>query len=124
MTALQVRDFPADLYEELRSCAREQDRSLSQQTVHILREYLQAYGQAKDDAELTVRTAACRIGDATDEGEGAAARRTERRRKTFEEIDALPVFAVPEDFPEPAELVRDMREERDGRLASGLEDKR
>ena len=121
MTALQVRDFPADLYEDLRSCAREQDRSLSQQTVHILREYLQAYGQAKEDAGLTVRTTACRIGDAKDEGEGIAARRAERRRKAFEEIDALPAFTVPEDFPEPAELVRDMREERDGQLADGPE---
>lgn len=43
MPALQVRDFPDDLYAELKRCAAEEDRSISQQTVHILREYLKAY---------------------------------------------------------------------------------
>lgn len=45
MSALQVKDFPRDLYEELGVCAETQDRSLSQQTMHILREYLHAYRQ-------------------------------------------------------------------------------
>lgn len=40
MPALQVKDFPSDLYEELRAYAAMQDRSISQQTVHVLREYL------------------------------------------------------------------------------------
>lgn len=31
MPALQVKDFPSDLYEDLRACASRQDRSLSQQ---------------------------------------------------------------------------------------------
>ena len=42
MPALQVRDFPDDLYAELKNCAAEEDRSISQQTVHIVREYLSA----------------------------------------------------------------------------------
>ena len=37
MPALQVRDFPDDLYAELKNCAAEEDRSISQQTVHIAR---------------------------------------------------------------------------------------
>ena len=45
MPALQVKDFPAELYEELRACAAAEDRSISQQTVRILREYLRAYRQ-------------------------------------------------------------------------------
>lgn len=40
MPALQVKDFPSDLYEELCACAAMQDRSISRQTVHVLREYL------------------------------------------------------------------------------------
>lgn len=43
MPALQVKDFPADLYEDLRACAAENDRSISQQTTSILRSYLAAY---------------------------------------------------------------------------------
>ena len=38
MPALQVKDFPNDLYEDLRACAMMQDRNISQQTVHVLRE--------------------------------------------------------------------------------------
>ena len=37
MPALQVRDFPEELYNQLRSCAAEQDRSISQQTTYVLR---------------------------------------------------------------------------------------
>ena len=50
MPALQVKDFPSDLYEELRECAARQDRSISQQTVHVLREYLRAYRQGGGSA--------------------------------------------------------------------------
>ena len=43
MPALQVRELPEDLYEALRECASNEDRSISQQTIHILRDYLRAY---------------------------------------------------------------------------------
>lgn len=43
MPALQVRDCPAPLYEELRQCAAEQDRSIAQQTLYVLRRYLRWY---------------------------------------------------------------------------------
>ena len=119
MPALQVKDFPSDLYEELRECAVAQDRSISQQTVRIVREYLIAYRQAD-----------CAVAPATDSPvrpipmqRGAEALKPEisedrfdRRKKVFEAIDALPQFEVPLDFSEPAELVRNMREERDARL--------
>ena len=38
----------------------------------------------------------------------------------FGAIDALPTFQVPADFPEPAELVRQMREERDDQIVPEL----
>ena len=44
----------------------------------------------------------------------------ETRNQVFEAIDALPTFEVPADFPEPAELVRQMREERDDQIVPEL----
>lgn len=55
MPALQVKDFPSDLYEELRACAAIQGRSISQQTVHVLREYLHAYRHGGCTATWVVR---------------------------------------------------------------------
>ncbi len=113
MPALQVREFPEDLYEALRVCANNEDRSISQQTVHILRDYLRAYraggGQVAWAAVPTAQPAPP-ASYGTDERE----HRARKRALAFERIDALPPFDVPEGFPEPAELVRSAREERDG----------
>ena len=46
--------------------------------------------------------------------------RIERRRKVFEAIDAMPKFEVPDGFPEPAELIQEMREERDDQIVPEL----
>lgn len=40
MPSLQVKDFPEDLYEELKEYAAEEQRSVSQQTIYCLREHL------------------------------------------------------------------------------------
>ena len=123
MPALQVKDFPSDLYDQLRECAAAQDRSISQQTVHVLREYLRAYRQGGGSASWVVRPvverpdAVLRTSDRTAE---TPEERAERRRKLFERIDTLPKFEVPDDFPEPAEIVRQMREEHDDRIVPEL----
>lgn len=123
MPVLQVKDFPADLYEELRACAVVQDRNISQQTVHIVREYLRAYRQAGSSASWVVRPAIDRpdgqlcAKSCVDE---TPEERIERRRKVFEAIDAMPKFEVPDGFPEPAELIQEMREERDDQIVPEL----
>ncbi len=128
MPALQVKEFPADLYDDLRSCAAEQDRSISQQTVHILREYLRAYRQAAGRVDWVARAvesdAPGRLAfptehTADDERRG----RIERRKRLFERIDAAPRFSVPDDFPSPAELIRADRGERDARIALAVDGK-
>lgn len=123
MPALQVKDFPPDLYDELRVCAASDDRSISQQTVHILREYLQARRQLGGRVGWTVcpveqgtATAGARRRAADEERQACI----ERRKKVFAAIDALPAFEVPEGFPEPAELIRQMREERDDQIVPEL----
>lgn len=39
--------------------------------------------------------------------------RIEKRKELFAEIDKLPKFDVPDDFPDTVELIRQGREERD-----------
>ena len=40
MPALQVKDCPTEVYEELRRCASRENRSISQQALTILEDYL------------------------------------------------------------------------------------
>ena len=112
MPALQVRDFPDGLYDELRECAKSQDRSISQQTTHILRAYLEMH-RGSDVAERDVATGPARDGDMPEA-------RTERLERVFAHIDSLPGLSDDEGLPSPAEVVREMREERDGQIASNL----
>ena len=42
MPSLQVRNLPDFIYEGLRACAKEDNRSLAQETTFILQEYLAA----------------------------------------------------------------------------------
>ena len=46
--------------------------------------------------------------------------RIEKRRKIFEEIEAFQHPEIPDDFPSPAELVRQGREERDEQIFAAL----
>lgn len=136
MPALQVRDFPDDLYAELKSCAAEEDRSISQQTVHILREYLKAYKRLAGRSDwmvipkTEVQTSVLGGGahsfpkresyycDTATEAERQA--RIERRRKIFEEIEQDPSFDLPEEYSDIAQMIRDMREERDEQIFAAL----
>jgi hypothetical protein len=62
MPALQVRDFPAELYSCLRDCAKREHRSISQQTIIAVREHLdnkRARGSSEyANTELTENTTA------------------------------------------------------------------
>lgn len=123
MPALQVKDFPTDLYEELRVCAQSQDRSISQQTTHILRAYLRTYRWSDDGVERFAQPASRRAHGSAPNAD-TPEMRAERRRRLLAEIDALPKFEVPDDFPSAAELVREMRDERDAQNVPELRDVR
>lgn len=124
MPALQVKDFPSDLYDDLRECAAGQDRNISQQTVHILREYLRAYKQlgssiswkasgSEPEASRKPAFEICAGGKALDQ---ETRMRIERRKRAFEKIDALSKPGSLSSEPSAAELIRQMREERDARI--------
>ena len=50
MPALQVREFPAGLYEELREFAAANHRSMAQQTVYAVDAMIHGAGQGQSDA--------------------------------------------------------------------------
>jgi len=96
MVALQVRDFPPELYEELRACAQREHRSIAQQTIVAVQYYLVHQNERIESAQRTP----------------AHIDRIERRKRIFERIDALPTFKDPEGFPTPEQIVREMRDSR------------
>lgn len=118
MPSLQVRDLPEPLYEELRRCAAEEDRSISQQTVHLLRSSLEAYRLrqegleqmlAQDESLAQVIQLLTIHSPHEDE---QAADRIKRRKETFARLDKDPLPSIGE-FADPAAVIRAMREERD-----------
>jgi plasmid stability protein len=97
MPALQVRDFPADLYEELKARAKRESRSLSQQTIVAVREHL-----------ATPQGQTVRFPAHTENGEWRIA----RRKALFEEMDRKLKIDIPPSFPSPAEIIREIRDAR------------
>ncbi len=80
MPLLQVRDFPAEVYESLAKVAKEDNRSISQETIVLLR-------------------------SALNQKEG----RRSRRRRVLDEIDEMNLGDT-DNFPDPALLIREDRD--------------
>ena len=106
MTALQVKDCPVALYERLRACAERENRSISQQIVTILEEYLgmRASGRMINEP----RAAASRFGYA---GERRETDYLARRREVFDRIRELPPIPVSEIAPRVDAILARIREE-------------
>ena len=104
MPPLQVKDFPADVYERLRQCAREENRSISQQTLTIIEDYLNMRDSGSDLPRSghalipSFRT----VKDEIDYGA--------RRRKVIEQIEKHPLPGT-DVLPSSAELIRQIRDE-------------
>lgn len=116
MPALQVRDFPEELYNQLRSCAAEQDRSISQQTTYVLRRFLESYQQGMTEEQAADAARGAVLGSVV----GSAAR-IDRRRRNFAQLEASFGGAPGSDgLPSSVDMIREMREERDEHLLSLL----
>lgn len=123
MPALQVRDFPEDLYEKLKACAEREHRSIAQQTVVAVEQMVQAR-EGSDAAAgecRAVRTGGCQSAmvpreplgfDFSTEAERAA--RIAKRKALFEEIHR---FNEEHHVPSVSadEIVRITRESREER---------
>ena len=89
MPALQVKDFPGDLYLDLKACANAEDRSVSQQTLHILRQYLKAYRQLGGRTDWKVVP----VELVPDEGKARSRTQEEERQERIEQRQKLPSSA-------------------------------
>ena len=109
MPPLQIKDCPADVYERLRACAKEENRSIAQQTLTIIEDFLDMRDGLKRPDESrslhTLRPSYVREVDTTDY--------LSRRLETFARIDKLPPIPVTEDTPSTVEILAQIREEED-----------
>lgn len=130
MPALQVRDFPEDLYEKLKECAEQEHRSIAQQTTYILSRYLRLYrsSAAFEDGPVPVRLACANPallesgaygasepgtgGYYTEESIAEREARQKKRRELLERIHSRPQTPIPDDFPSAVELIREDRDSR------------
>lgn len=100
MPALQVKDCPTDVYESLRRCAERENRSISQQALTIIEDYL-GFREPVQDARC-----------------GSVAKRDNekvdyiaKRKRIFKELEKLPPIPVSELAPSSDVLLAEIREE-------------
>lgn len=119
MPALQVRDFPDELYEQLKAYAASQHRSVAQQTIVAVEQMLEAADAQHywDGRELHRLERRSRYLDYDTEEERAA--RIEKRKKLFAEI-AKNKANYPDDMPSAVEMVHEGRRERDRQISDSL----
>lgn len=127
MSALQVRDFPATLYDELKEYAARNHRSIAQQTIIAVEEMLaeasalssaHAERGLSQDSEGASCSRASRKLSAPSEGgivgvcESRAAReaRSRKRQQLFEECDEIPWRGGGLSTEDIVEMVREGRD--------------
>lgn len=125
MPALQVRDFPENLYEKLKVCAEREHRSVAQQTIVAVERML------RSDETVGVgmgQWTAGRIGDAQSSSiyfdyptKAERAVRIEKRKALFDEIDRMHEKYDMTTFSTD-EIIRWTRESREERTNGILRD--
>ncbi|WP_251211771.1 hypothetical protein [Adlercreutzia murintestinalis] len=107
MPALQVKDCPSAVYEQLRTCASEENRSISQQALTIIEDFLSAREIACDvRPHQPAPRQHSRYAASHDDINYA-----EKRQATFRRLDTLPPFPLSEDAPSAVELLARIRAE-------------
>ena len=101
MPALQVRDFPQDLYDGLKRCAEAEHRSLAQQTIQAVEEMLKARSEASVQRPTSIFEP---------DTEEARLKRIEERKALFARIKKN-AASFPADMPDVAEMCRECDEE-------------
>ena len=106
MPALQVKDCPADIYEQLRACAAQENRSISQQTLVILKEYLERRNAPQDSAPARPARVVSLYANKPDDVDYLS-----KFEKTLERIRKLPPIPVTDKVPSTVEILAQIREE-------------
>ena len=120
MPALQVRDLPEPIYSALVKEAREQHRSIAQQTIHILEQHFLVEATVEDLGGIhhnTHEEPGWLRGDGTPEERAA---RAQRKRKVLERIASDPRPPVELSAEDIVRIVREGREERDAHIGKLL----
>lgn len=122
MPALQVRDFPVALYEELKAYAAANHRSVAQQTIIAVEQMLAPLSLSKDEGLMR-----CQAGESsltpregewgavpflglTDYDSAARAARIERRKQLFKEFDDIPWLGSGSSTGDIVAMVREGRD--------------
>lgn len=106
MPALQVKDCPASVYEQLRACADEENRSIAQQTLTIIQDFLAARERDAGRSEARRRTSRPAYSAETDTVDFIA-----KRKRAFERIGELPPIPVSATAPAAADVLAHIRQE-------------
>ncbi len=106
MPALQVKDCPVSVYEQLRACADEENRSIAQQTLTIIQDFLAARERDTALGETSQRAVRPPYSAETDEVDYVA-----KRKRAFERISALPPIPVSATTPAAADVLAQIRQE-------------
>ncbi|MDO4290614.1 MAG: argininosuccinate lyase [Eggerthellaceae bacterium] len=121
MPALQVRDFPDDMYEQLKECAAREHRSIAQQTIAFVEQGIRQYsGEYYWDGK-TLHRPVQMLGFDTEKERLA---RIEKRKALFSEFKEIEWKGPKPTSEEMVEMLHEMREERTERIlrASGFYD--
>ena len=108
MPALQIRDLPQGTYDALKWRAEQEHRSMAQEATVAIERHLQLVPGEPQMMGYERRAL-------TEEQERQA--RIAKRKALFAEIhDVLGRVEIPDDFPDPVEIIHEGRRERDARL--------
>ena len=121
MPALQVRDFPDDLYEQLKEYAASQHRSIAQQTIVAVEQMLATAESGEyywDGKKLYCPPSRPRFFDF--DTEAKRAERIKKREELFKEIGKLEWRGPKPTADEIVELVHEGRRERDRQISDVL----
>ncbi len=113
MPALQVRDLPEDLYEDLKACAESEHRSIAQQTIVAIEEMLQ---NRKDPGRKSVFTAPIIQFETQAEKE----ERLRRRQEVFKKMEELPWRGPVPTSDDIIKTIHEGREERTNRILASI----
>ncbi len=108
MPALQIRDLPQGTYDALKWRAEREHRSMAQEATVAIERHLQLVPGEPQMMGYERRAL-------TEEEERRA--RIAKRERIFAEIhDILGRAEIPDDFPDPVEIIHEGRRERDARF--------
>lgn len=106
MTALQVRDFPQDLYDQLKVRSEAEHRSMSQQVIVAVEQML-----GLDALQKKLDPAVFKTVHSSFDADGRVQERIESRKRIFDRLADLKID-IPDDLPDPTVLLRKEREAR------------